>query len=269
MKFLENQQQVNEILDFIEKQLHHSFLEKYIENPAVDLDRIHLLLLPFLENDGGFQPHQVIKSVSTAMLIQIALDTHDKVTNSKSESLKERQLTVLAGDYFSGLYYKILSETNHVQLIKALAKGTKEVNESKVSLYKKENTNIDEIIESFCTIESAIIRNYLKYFNQTKWTELAEHILMIKRLLIEQGLLEKGILTSFTSAISDTPEQKAFINRDHTIVIQLLENLLSEYRNRLASMQKKLTIPSEYISDRISLLLDHPQSINKIFVEEG
>jgi heptaprenyl diphosphate synthase len=270
MKYNNCHQQVNEVLDYIESQLHHSYLKQYLMDPIIDIDRINLLLLPFWEEDRN--DYHIVQCVSTAMLIQIALDTHDKVTNSMNEPLKERQLTVLAGDYFSGLYYKILAETNDVPLINALAKATKKVNESKISIYKNANNDLENLLYDLKTMESAIITNFLYNFNQTQWIELSETILVIKRLLSEREMLVKGTYTPFTSSLrtlSIYNQEQQILNDEKERILHQLNKNLDHYRETLSELSEKMNIPSEYLSNKIDVLLDHPQPIDKIFVEEG
>ena len=172
MKFIDCNHQANIIHQYIEEQLHHSYLKEYIDQPYIDRDRIYFLLLPFI-NEGRTMSKEVVQWISTAMLLQIALDTHEKVTISERDSLKERQLTVLAGVYFSSLYYKILAETDDVELICNLAKAIKEINESKISIYKNEHKSI---IEAHEEVKDKGISNCFQFlsnsFEEEQWMEL-------------------------------------------------------------------------------------------------
>ena len=53
-------------------------------------------------------------------------------------TIKVRQLTVFAGDYYSGLYYKHLAKVGNISIIRMLSEGVKDINEHKVIVYHKE-----------------------------------------------------------------------------------------------------------------------------------
>ena len=112
---------------------------------------------------------QIEHYVVTIMLVQIALDTHERVSNKAGEEEIEfhkcRQLTVLAGDYYSGLYYYLLSMNRDIVLIRALAEGIKEINEHKIMLYQKAHETTDDIMKSIATIESALLQKHVIIFS--------------------------------------------------------------------------------------------------------
>ncbi len=119
--------------------LRHPYFINYIEEPFIDEEKIALLYGAL--KGANLHIEQIEHYVVTIMLVQIALDTHERVSNKAgeeaNESHKRRQLTVLAGDYYSGLYYYLLSMNRDIVLIRALAEGIKEINEHKIMLYQK------------------------------------------------------------------------------------------------------------------------------------
>ncbi|MEH7483584.1 heptaprenyl diphosphate synthase component 1, partial [Neobacillus drentensis] len=143
IKLLDIRQKFTNIREQVEKRVCDTYLLNYIEIPIIDEDKL-LLLVSIMDRLELSYSDMQNYALST-MLIQIALDTHEHITDASVEE-KNRQLTVLAGDYFSGLYYKLLADSEDIMMIKALSRGIKEVNENKISVYQNEILDIEELM---------------------------------------------------------------------------------------------------------------------------
>ncbi len=166
------------------EKLRHPYFINYIEEPFIDEEKIALLYGAL--KSANLHIEQIEHYVVTIMLVQIALDTHEKVSNKAGEeaieSHKCRQLTVLAGDYYSGLYYYLLSMNRDIVLIRALAEGIKEINEHKIMLYQKAHETTDDIMKSVVTIESALLQKTCDHFHLSHWKPFITYVLGGNRL---------------------------------------------------------------------------------------
>ncbi|WP_064091023.1 heptaprenyl diphosphate synthase component 1 [Rossellomorea aquimaris] len=278
MKFIDCNHQANIIHQYIDEQLHHSYLKEYIDQPTIDRDRIFFLLLPFM-NEGRTFNKEIVQWISTAMLLQIALDTHEKVTLSQHDSLKERQLTVLAGVYFSSLYYKILADTDDVDLISTLARAIKEINESKISIYKEEYKNLDELLFSLKTRESAIVSNFFSFFHEDNWVEVVEQALLYKKLVQERDGLQRNQDTTFLKALSSlmlhssksqsTPLTNT--NEEYQLLETTIDELIEKTKKTIHSHLENKEPLSPYFKKFIVELLPYAnlQPLTKLYAEEG
>src|SRR5699024_6265809 len=128
----------------------HTYLHKFIDKPTIDEDKLFILVS--ILNRAFVSSKQKEQYIITTMLVQLALDTHDLVPSSTDNgdyhaaSEIPKQLTVLAGDYYSGLYYFLLSEIEDFAMIQTLASAIKKVNEYKMNLYYREIQTIDEFL---------------------------------------------------------------------------------------------------------------------------
>ena len=71
---------IRELKHLIETKAYHPYLQKYTEKPVVDEDKLLLLwgLFNELEISSDERNHYMLST----MLVQIALDTHEKVSNT-------------------------------------------------------------------------------------------------------------------------------------------------------------------------------------------
>ena len=177
----------------LEEKLTHPYLERYLPSPKIDEDKLLLFYAIFDEIDLSEELKE--SYIITAMLVQVALDTHDDVTtmnNINSTEFVQRQLTVLAGDYFSGLYYFMLSEIEDIKMIRALAVAIREINEHKIRLYHDKSSNLQSIMDSLLTVETSLFQRVAEYLNVESWKVLSFRFLSYKRLSHEKFQYENG-----------------------------------------------------------------------------
>lgn len=265
-------QKYTNILEQVEKKVFDSYLLKYIDTPIIDEDKL-LILISIMDRLELSYTNMQTYAMST-MLIQIALDTHEHITNT-AEDDKSRQLTVLAGDYFSGLYYKLLADSEDILMIKALSDGVKTINESKVLIYQTKSNEIDKLMNCVMIIESSLLAKFSEYFKVDLWNEFHGHLLFYKRVLKERSLF----LQSGSSRLFDLMKTMIYPKNNAT-----LAELSGEQKNRLLMVcdryleiskqviQKgipQLPYLNDLLESRISFLLDQHQPMAKTFVEEG
>jgi len=272
MSLQESLKLVASIRENIQQKIKHYYLYKYIELPYIDEDRIILLLNSMV--DRNIPKNDMEKIVTSAMLVQIALDTHGKVSNF-GEDLKKRQLLVLSGDYYSGLYYKILAEVDNIPLIKALAEGIKIVNESKIVLYQNEGIDIDTYMKYLKRAESSIVTKFCSYFGNSHLTPIVEDFLFLNRLLSERETVNIGHTSEMFEALvkcifptKEVPFHQLSAEFKRRIV-DTCDQYITYSKKRLLEYMKELKNPSLLLGQRMKFLVMERHKVLNIHLEEG
>lgn len=270
-------QKLIEVKGQLEQKVLHSYLVKFIENPYVDEDKL-LLLISIMDQLELSEQQRKSYALAT-MLIQIALDTHEHVSNKKISEIPEltsRQLTVLAGDYYSGLYYKLLAETDDISMIKVLAKGIKEVNEHKITFFQQEFDGIEKLITSIKIIESSLLSKIIDYFQVNVWSDMASNVLLVKRLLVEKKRYIQTGCSQFFEAMkkvifpkSDDLKFKDLSNEQKKYLLVVCDRYIEFSKTIIEENIQQLPYLNDALKSRITTILNKHQSIANTYVEEG
>lgn len=268
------QEKLEYIKGKIQGKIAHPFLSQNFVHPKIDDDKL-LLLISVL--DGEKVPDRDWEQFAIpTMLLQLALDTHERVTNDgNGMTFKARQLTVLAGTFYSGLYYKMLSERNEIELIGVLAEGIKTINDHKIIVYQKEMHGIEKLMDSIRKIEASLFKKVATYLQAYNWDELIENFLFMKRLIHEKDAFMNDQNSVLFDALRKlvfprkgmgtqelSKEQKNYLILICDRYIDFAKHLLLESKNRLAYR-------NEILDRRIFSLIDEHQPLAKSLVEEG
>lgn len=268
------QLKIANVKEEIEKKLMHPYMYQHIETPILDEDK--LLLLVSILDQLGLTHEELVNYSLTTTLLQVALDTHEQnsISSSNTDTLKPRQLTVLAGVYYSGLYYKLLAECDDVKAIRMLAQGIKTINDKKIIVYQKDFSEVEALMANVKVIESTLIDQFTDHFHLDNWRDVVANFLFIKRLIREKeefsnrksSVIFEGlyslIFPKHGASLKDlTIEQQNYLIHICDRYIEFSKQLLEKARNKLPRI-------NELLDSRISTIMKH-KPMAKTFVEEG
>lgn len=172
----------------IQDKVKYPFLEQYVE---YTIDETKLKLLTMIAEETNLSTFLKEKYVVTTMLIQLAIDMHETVPVSNDgektiHKTTERQLKVLAGDYYSGLFYLMISEIEDIHFIKWMAQTIRDISELKMKRYYVEVDSFQSYLQLEKEIESLLITRFSEYITDSTSHTIYEDLLISSKLIREK-----------------------------------------------------------------------------------
>ncbi|MDC3424797.1 heptaprenyl diphosphate synthase component 1 [Aquibacillus sp. 3ASR75-11] len=259
--------ELKQIKKEIEEEIQHSYLEKYVKNPVIDEDK--LFLLTSIIDNTSFANSTKRQYIITTMLVQIALDTHDLVVSKKEEepvlTTKTRQLTVLAGDYYSGLYYHLLSRMDDIPMISALASAIKEINEYKMNLYHRNTGSFQEYLDDLMQIESLLIQRVAEFLQRPSIKDVAGEWLLTRKLIQEKNCFQnKG-----NSPVFEHLFKRIRPSSTYKQMMVMIESLIESKISKLEVTISNLPIHFHMFKSYVQSVMYENLTTNSKVAEEG
>lgn len=242
---------VAEVKEQLQLELNHPYVNRFVHHPMIDEDKL-LYLCSFLQHTS-VEEEQLKDYVVSVMLVQIGLDTHDLVSIKPVKNdhplLQERQLTVLAGLYYSSLYYYYLSKNGSLQLMNETASAIKNINIEKMKYYKQQSHSMDGVMHSLFVMETALIESVCSHFKEEEWKLLLTHAAFIKRLIHEKT----AYINYGTSKLFDQLANCLSIhtNDEHQNVMETVEKYITDSRKTIERLNSSL-----YFNKELKINLD-------------
>ncbi|MFZ4452271.1 heptaprenyl diphosphate synthase component 1 [Salibacterium aidingense] len=180
----------------------HSYLKQYIEEADIEYDIIFFMREILAGTD--LTEDQKKEQILSALFVQAAFATHEKVENDRGSSpaeKKPKQLTVLAGDFFSSLYHTMLINNVHSTIIPVFSDAIQRINEEKMCLHFGENTSEDELMQRLALVEGCFFKNISAFYGKPELGSLAETFFLLKRLNREREYTEVKFLSAAAGAV--------------------------------------------------------------------
>ncbi|MFJ7847580.1 heptaprenyl diphosphate synthase component 1 [Peribacillus sp. NPDC097206] len=260
----------------IETKAQHPYLLKYIQKPLVDENK--LILLWGLFNDLDVLNEERNQYIESTMLVQIALDTHEIVSNSfdgpeTPQVLKNRQLQVLAGDYYSGLYYQGLASIGNIEMIRVLSSAIKKINDNKIILYQKCISDLPTLLNTLKAIESSLVYKMAEYYKRPDWMEISEDLLLLNRLQTEKtNYLLTGqsiVFDNMRNIIDEGKRNNVHSSEKEERVKIEIDRCLRDVSKAVELSSRNVTKKNEEILQRVSEILKQTKNQANSCVKEG
>ncbi|WP_163583391.1 heptaprenyl diphosphate synthase component 1 [Gracilibacillus saliphilus] len=231
---------INYYTNLITQTINQSFLNKHLDEPEIEVHKL-ITLHELVQDKPNYE-----ELVQTTMLVQIALNTHDKISvDFEEENIREQQLTVLAGDYYSGIYYHLLANHNNLPFIRLLADGINEMTQAKIAFYYTYFNDLDNFLAEYKEIESKLIEKVAEFVNKTEQLPYITTWLMAKRLEFELIQLRNDKRTFFHKLIIGNVQS---IHKNEQLEKEMRQQLMKinhDLDKIIADNKKNLTFPKD------------------------
>ncbi|MFS0781379.1 heptaprenyl diphosphate synthase component 1 [Bacillus sp. 1P06AnD] len=263
-----------ELRDYILSKAYHPYLRRYLNEPFIDEQKILLLLLIL---DGlKLSSEEKKQYICATLLVQSALDVHNDVTSfegqAEEDALKLRQLTVLAADYYSGLYYSILSDMENNDLIQSLSEGIMDINEKKIVLYEKHYTDVSSLLETVKWIEASLLIKVEECFTIPRYKGFLGNILLLERLMREQQSFikekESPVYQAF-SRLLFSKDTKVLSSDERHRLMEQVDNQMQEIYAACVNELQQNSLQDSPLTVFYRKQLQHERYKMKSYVEEG
>ncbi|MGZ4105747.1 MAG: heptaprenyl diphosphate synthase component 1 [Tumebacillaceae bacterium] len=182
---------VQDISSKIHVEMGHSYLSKVLQRP--ELEQLQLVLAQAMVRAAGLAKSEAETVVSTMMLIYHGLAVHEEIdTLAANADERYRQLGVLAGDYYSSKYYRLLAGAGLIHLIGTFARAIQVINEAKAELERDTSDygiQIERYLEMQETIHGTLLHALRETYlpGQALWEELVTLLVRATVLVKELG----------------------------------------------------------------------------------
>ncbi|WP_342509846.1 heptaprenyl diphosphate synthase component 1 [Sporosarcina sp. FSL K6-2383] len=214
-------QHIENYISDVEHSLSEPIVDRDVGRLPIDAAKAFFLLLPLL-NGERWTEHVHTAAIAVGA-VHAAFDAHDAINVSDATS-KQQQLTVLSGDHYSGIHYRLLASISELGFIQSLSRTIGYINEVKTSLHQKVPNEPARLVEAVRIIEAGCITDFLHTFGFSQYTMLANVALPL--LWMEKG--------DVTSSASEVALQLHAELRDVLQAADFLEPLLKEEIRKLA-----------------------------------
>ncbi|SFP41413.1 heptaprenyl diphosphate synthase component 1 [Salibacterium halotolerans] len=202
MKELYENAEVQKIEQEFRQLTSHPYLNEYIEEAGIEYD--YILFMMELLSDSSLSADTEREQILSALLVQAAFVTHEKVETGGKDAFhdkKPRQLTVLAGDFFSSLYHSMLDREVHASVIPVFSEAIQKINEEKMSLHFRENESEDVLLSRLALVEGCFLKKIGSFYKKPETGSLAETFFLLKRLVHERKPQENCYLSAPAGSI--------------------------------------------------------------------
>ncbi len=159
-------EQGQDVLSVVERQIEAITqtpdLLRHFEYPQIAAGKLELLNL-FLK-ESGWSEEQRLRVCTATAFAQLGLDIHENVTAAQpldGEAKRHRQLSILAGDFFSSQFYALLADGGEIQVIPIIAQAISDINQAKMRLYQNDgNISFQQLLREYTIIHSALYANF-------------------------------------------------------------------------------------------------------------